>query len=136
MASIERCAEFLPRGHHARVPPRTRGIYVLFKEQPKGRYDVVYVGLAGGLKAGMRGRLGSHSRWKAKKAWSHFSVFKTWDNIPEQNIRELERLLRHVYRKDGRISLNIQKGFKPLKRLAKDRDWLLSAKQRGRHPAR
>ncbi len=96
---------------------------------------MVYVGFAGGLKAGMQGRLRSHHHKKPDTSWSHFSVFKVWDNIPEQRIRELEGLLRYIYRNDSRASLNVQKGFKPLKQLATDRGWLLPAK-RTQHSAK
>ena len=50
-----------------KIPKRTRGIYVLYKIRPnklkpKGdAYDVVYIGMAGGVKkAGIGGRLRSH----------------------------------------------------------------------------
>ncbi len=50
--------------------------------------------------------------------WSHFSVFEVWDNIREEEIRELEGILRHIYRKDARANrLAVQKSFKKLTRV-------------------
>jgi hypothetical protein len=74
-----------------------------------------------GPSAGIRGRLGSHHRTKPDQ-WTHFSVFKVWDNISQQAVRELEGIVRHVFRKDPRVNpLAVQRGFKPLKKLARDR---------------
>jgi hypothetical protein len=49
-----------------------------------------------------------------------------WDNITEAEVSELEGLFRHIYRKDTRANpLNVQKGFKKLKRVGKKKlqDW-------------
>jgi len=87
----------------------------MYKYRPKlGRYDVVYIGMAGGEKAGMRGRLKRHKNSKGRE-WTHFSVFEVWDNIREEEVRELEGLFRHIYRKDTKANrLNKQKSFKKL----------------------
>ena len=109
------------------VPLRTRGIYVLFKHRRKKDengifkdiYDVVYVGMARGLKSGIAGRLLIHQRHPDKgEQWSHFSAFEVWDNIREDEIAELEGLFRHIYRFDSRANkLNIQKSYSPLIRI-------------------
>lgn len=50
----------------------TRGIYVLYKYRHHyDAYNVVYVGMAGGDKAGVRGRLYRHASSKGDD-WSHF----------------------------------------------------------------
>src|ERR1017187_4765074 len=101
---IQRCSEFCPQDSINLVPPNTRGIYVLLKriktaaaKPPK--FDVVYIGMARGLKTGIRGRLISHKN-RVGNEWTHFSLFEVWDNISETEIAELEGLFRHIYRKD------------------------------------
>jgi hypothetical protein len=127
---IKRCAEFCEQKDIRSVPPRTRGVYVLFKYRPKlGKYDVVYIGMAAGTKtASIRGRLGVHRRKKGK-VWSHFSIFEVWDNITETEVQELEGLFRHIYRKDTRANkLNKQRGFKKLnkvRRRTKKEKWMI-----------
>lgn len=119
---IKRCAEFCEQEYIKNIPPRTRGIYVLFKYRPSGgKYDVVYVGMAAGTKtASIRGRLRVHKRKKGK-LWTHFSAFEVWDNIREDEIKELEGLFRHIYRKDTKAnSLNQQKAFKKLTKVSRD----------------
>ncbi|MGB2866339.1 MAG: hypothetical protein WBC05_23625 [Sedimentisphaerales bacterium] len=121
---IKRCAEFLeqiPKNINL-IPPNTRGIYTLLKYQRKtGKYDVVYVGMAGGLgKGGIRSRLKTHRRRKGD-LWTHFSVFEVWDNIREEEIRELEGILRHIYRADTRANrLAKQRSFKKLTKVRTD----------------
>ena len=42
-----------------------------------------------------------------------FSIFEIWDNIREDEIKELEGLFREIYKKDSSANkLNKQKGFK------------------------
>lgn len=131
---IKNCVEYLPQSEVYRIPKLTRGIYVLYKYRPKtGMYDVVYVGMAGGeLKSGIGARLRSHVR-KKKKQWTHFSAYKVWDNIREDEIKELEGIFRHIYRKDSRAGkLNKQKSFNKLTRVRKiteQGNWLKSEKQ-------
>jgi hypothetical protein len=132
MTLVEKAAEFLPLEELRRVPPKTRGIYILLKQHSRKRYEVVYVGMVCGPYAGIRGRLRSHRR-KKRDRWTHFSVFKVWDNISEQAVRELEGIVRHVFRKDPRVNpLAVQRGFKPLQRLARDKEWLRPAGSRQR----
>ena len=119
---IKRCAEFLPKDEIKNLPPYTRGIYALLRYRKKlGMYDVVYIGMAGGEKgAGIRGRLRVHKRKKGN-LWTHCSIFEVWDNIREEEIKELEGLFRHIYRKDTRANrLNRQKGFKKLSKVRRD----------------
>jgi len=128
---IKRCAEFLPKSELSRIPAYTRGIYALLKKQPDGRFDVVYIGMAAGTKtASIRGRLRVHKR-KKDKLWTHFSAFEVWDNIREEEIRELEGIFRHIYRKDTRANkLNTQRSFKKLTQVRKDtktEGWLASS---------
>ncbi len=115
---IKHFMEHLPKTEIPNVPGYTRGIYVLFKYiKKKKMYDVVYIGMAGGEKAGIRGRLKKHEVKKGR-FWSHFSIFQVWDNIREEEVAELEGIFRHIYRKDTRANkLNKQKSFNKLKRI-------------------
>ena len=128
---IKHCAEYLPQREYKRIPKLTRGIYILYKYRPKTKkYDVVYVGMAGGeIKSGIAGRLKSHARRK-KKQWTHFSAYEVWDNIREDEVRELEGIFRHIYRKDSRAGkLNKQKAFMKLRHVhkhSKEESWLRS----------
>ena len=111
---IKRASELCPQTDIPRIPPRTRGIYVLLRHRPRlGRYDVVYVGMAACEKTGIRGRLMSHAKSRRKgNLWTHFSAFEVWYNICYDEVRELEGLFRHIYRKDTRANkLNRQKSF-------------------------
>jgi hypothetical protein len=121
---IKRCAERLKTKQITYVPSHTRGIYTLLKYRPKQNvYDVVYIGMAGGsTKGGIAGRLRAHRRNKQKaKAWDRFSVFEVWDNIREEEIRELEGIFRHIYRLDSRAnSMNKQREFKKLQKIRDD----------------
>jgi hypothetical protein len=116
---IKRCAEFRSRGEIKNVPPYRRGIYALLHYRPKlDAFDVVYIGIAAGTKtASIRGRLRIHERRKGD-LWTHFSIYEVWDNIREEEIRELEGIFRHIYRLDTRANrLNKQKTFKKLKKI-------------------
>ena len=74
---------------------------------------------AGSNTGHIRGRLKSH-RKKKEGLWSHFSIFEVWDNIRDEEIRELEGLFREIYKEDSSANkLNKQKGFKKLKRIPK-----------------
>ncbi len=108
---IKRCVEFIPQEEIGTIPPYTRGVYALYKYRPKlQKYDVVYVGMAAGTKAGrIVGRLRTHKRRKGE-LWTHFSVFGEWDNIREEEVKELEGIFRHIYRKDTQANkLNKQR---------------------------
>jgi hypothetical protein len=113
---IKRCAQWIPKGESSLIPHRTRGIYALLQERPKDRYDVVYIGMTSRSSVG--NRLGRH---KKKKGWTHFSIFETWDNIDEEELKELEGLLREIYRKDTKANrLNKQKKYKKLQNVRED----------------
>jgi hypothetical protein len=118
---IKRCAEFLPKDQVDDVPGKRRGLYVLYREREdegRKRYDVVYVGMA---TLSILLRLRSHAKTKGE-LWTHFSAFEVWDNIRDEEIRELEGLFRHIYRKDSRANeLNIQKNFKKAARVRKNK---------------
>jgi len=124
---IKHSVEYLKRDlvNIKKIPKRTRGIYVLYKKranklESKGdAYDVVYIGMAGGeVKAGICGRL--HSHHKKKEGWTHFSVFEVWNNIREDEVKELEGILRHIFRKDSKANtLGKQKSFNKLTRIRK-----------------
>lgn len=111
---IRRCAEYLDEAMVFDLPPDLRGMYVLYKKR-RDKFDVVYVGMA--ARGGIRGRLKLHRRTK-RGQWTHFSVFEVWDNIRDEEIRELEGLFRHIYKRDSRASrLNVARGFKALGKL-------------------
>ena len=111
--------EFRPISDVSLVPPRTRGLYVLYHKDEDGRMNVVYIGMARGENSGVRARLGAHVRSKRKKdLWNHFSVYEVWDNIRKEQIEELEGLFRHLYRKDASANgLNVQRNYKPLAKI-------------------
>lgn len=114
---INRFAEFIPVDRIDEMPKALRGIYVLYNYRPKIKmYDVVYVGMtAAGKRGGIRGRLNKH-RKKKIGLWTHCSIFEVWDNISKEEVKELEGLFRHIYRRDSRANkLNKQKGFGKLK---------------------
>src|SRR5438270_3840126 len=112
---IYRCAEFLEQEEYSDLPANTRGIYVLLKQRKKGRFDVVYIGMARGLRAGIRTRLRSHAK-KKKNLWTHFSVYEVWNNVFQAEVEELEGLFRAIYRKDPSTNpINRQRGYKKLR---------------------
>ncbi len=95
---IKRVAEFVPASQWDNVPDNTRGIYALLNSDGSDQLDVVYVGMSAGKKSGMYSRLRVHRK---KMNWTHFTVFEVHDNITDLEIRELEGLFRHMYRKDS-----------------------------------
>ncbi len=114
---IKRSIEYLAVERILELPRGIRGIYVLYNYRPKlDKYDVVYVGMTNAWKGGgVRGRLKGHKKRKSG-LWSHCSVYEVWDNIMDDEIKELEGLFRHIYRDDSRAnSLNMQRGFQKLK---------------------
>jgi hypothetical protein len=126
---IKHCVEFQDKSYIKNIPLRTRGVYVLYKKRAdkkmaKGEaFDVVYIGMAGGeKKAGIGGRLRAHERNPIKsRQWTHFSAFEVWDNIREEKVRELEGILRHIFRKDSHANkLGIQKSFKKLTKIRRE----------------
>ncbi len=118
---IKRCAELQPKSEIKNVPRNTRGIYILYSNTSKNKYDAIYIGMARGVKTGIHSRLNSHARSKKKSsAWSHFSIFEVHDNITNVEIEELEGLLRHIYRYDFKANpFNQHRGFHKLKKLNK-----------------
>lgn len=111
------------------LPRALRGIYVLYLRQRrlgKTYYNVVYVGMAAaGRRGGIRGRLRRH-RERKPDLWSHFSAFEVWDNIRDEEIRELEGLFRHIYKSDAQANrLNVARGFRTLRLVRNNRlaDW-------------
>jgi len=94
-----------------------RGIYALFKGRPQRKiYNVRYVGMS---TTSVRGRLMRH-REKKGPLWSHCSVFQVWENIRDEEIKELEGILRHIYHHDQVANqLNEMKSFEAFKRTQK-----------------
>jgi hypothetical protein len=115
---IKRCAEYIDVSQVFDLPGGLRGIYVLYRKRKLAgtiRYDVVYVGMAS--RGSIRARLKNHRRKKAG-TWTHFSVFEVWDNIRDEEVRELEGLFRHLYRDDSKASpLNAARSYKALRAL-------------------
>lgn len=127
---IEKCAEYIPQDRFAEVPLGLRGIYVLYDcpDKDKQERNVVYVGMAcAGRRGGIRSRLRGHRNSRRKGSrWTHFSIFKVWDNIRDEEVAELEGLFRHIYRDDSRAnSLNIHRGFEKLRKIRQNclKDW-------------
>jgi hypothetical protein len=124
---VKWCAQWQDKDNWEKIPLNLRGIYVLYMRRKRSsHYDVVYVGMAASG-VGIKRRLRSHARSKTKKGkWSHFSFFVVWENIREDEIRELEALFREIYRKDSKAnSLNKQKRSKSLQRVRRKEiaDW-------------
>jgi phage-related protein len=115
---IKHVAEFVLKEQWDNVPDNTRGIYALLEQKADGHYDVVYVGMSSGKKAGIYARLKNH-RARKDIDWTHFSVFEVHDNITDQEIRELEGLFRHMYRKDTQANkYNKQLRHQPFEKIA------------------
>ena len=105
--------EFLPQSEINQLPKGIRGIYVLFDGDAEQKlFDVKYVGMS---TTSVRGRLKRH-RAKKWKLWTHCTVFQVWDNIRNEEITELEGILRHIYRRDQVANqLNEMRSFKAFK---------------------
>jgi len=112
------------RGDLRFVLPVTRGIYVLYRLKD-GRYEVVYIGVAGVSKvprSGIASRLRNHD--KNREDWTHYSFFEVHDNVSREEILELESLLLGIFRHDSRIELeNKQKSSGKLYQLRKRAAW-------------
>lgn len=100
---IQYCIERRPQQEVDDIPfgLNLRGIYALLKKEELS-YNVVYIGIS---TSDIRGRLRSHKNDKKKKGWTHFSFFKVWPNITDEEIRELEGLFLHIYSKDSRAQV-------------------------------
>ena len=109
---IQCCVEYCDKNKSGKIGPNRRGIYVLYKGDLKSKqYVVRYIGMTD---SSIRKRLTKHKI--KKKDWTHFSAYAVWPNITKEEIRELEGLFRHIFRKDGRtIVLNLQRRYKGLK---------------------
>jgi|ERR1700676_2627453 len=116
---IDRCAQWRPKSEIHLIPSGTRGVYALLHYRPRiNKYDVVYIGMA--PRGGMKGRLAAHAKSETK-TWSHFSIFRVWDNISEVEVSELEGLFREIYRKDKKANrFNKQKKYKKLQNVRVD----------------
>jgi hypothetical protein len=118
---IRHSAEFCPKTDIRKIPKGTRGIYALLcKVKGEDKFRVVYIGMA---RNGVSGRLRAHNRSTRKnELWTHFSVYSVWPNITDDEIVELEGILRHIFRKDPDANvIAIQRGFKRLKRTQDDK---------------
>jgi len=100
------------------IPKGLRGIYALYRTAASEKVrrphrHVVYVGMSA---SGMKGRLRSHRTHK-RHLWDACSIFAVWPNVREDEIRELEGILRHIYRFDSNAQqLNAQGSYSKLKR--------------------
>jgi len=94
---IKHCMEFVEKKYVSKVPSKTRGIYVLLKYRPRlVSYDVVYIGMVGGVNAGIRvgcihidarkltcghilpfSKFGTTSVRKKSRSWRAFSATST-----------------------------------------------------------
>lgn len=113
---IKRIAEYCPMKDANEIPDNCRGIYALLKKVGRDRFDVVYIGMSAGDRAGMHSRLKAHRQHKKRK-WTHFTILEVHDNITRQEIKELEGLFRIIYRKDTHANpLNRQLSYRPLQK--------------------
>ena len=124
---IKQCAEYLTRDNIKYIPKNTRGIYTLsYKHKKSNEYEIVYVGMSRGKRAGIRSRITKHADSKKKnidpkKSCTHFSIYEVWDNISEIEVQEIEGLLRHLYRKSALSNpLNMQRRFVKLSKVKND----------------
>lgn len=118
---IEQQLELINQNEIDALPKAMRGIYVLYCTQvsadPKKPYrNVVYVGMSA---RGIKGRLRAHRKQKGE-LWDTCSVFAVWPNVREEEIRELEGILRHIFRFDPNAQqLNTQGRYQKLARTRK-----------------
>lgn len=114
----------------AALPDKVRGIYVLYV-QDKKYMNAVYVGITRGQAIGVKSRLRSHLKTK-KDSWTHFSFFEVWDNIPKEQVEELEGLFLNIFgkaRPENGLGLNVVKGNTKLNSIARTgkADWLATS---------
>ncbi|MFP3756304.1 hypothetical protein SB751_20675 [Cupriavidus sp. SIMBA_020] len=102
---IEEKHELLDKDEINKLPKGLRGIYVLYQTTPNPKKakipfrNVVYIGMSA---SGIKGRLRKHSADPRKsEKWDTCSVFSVWPNVRVDEIRELEGILRHIYRFDA-----------------------------------
>lgn len=123
MRLIQFQREYIAQEDIDKLPGRLRGIYVLYEtvanDSKRPFRNVVYVGMS---TLGMKGRLRNHR--KETKAngdkgkggqWDCCSVFVVWPNVRDDEIRELEGILRHIFRRDDDAKkLNVQLAYSRL----------------------
>src|ERR1700676_4133326 len=116
---VKWCTQWQAKKDLAKVPIGVRGVYSLHDKKSQ-HYDVVYVGMSASGQ-GIKRRIRSHSNSRRKGSeWTHFSMFVVWENIREEEIRELEALLREIYWKDSTANrLAKQKGSKRMREVRK-----------------
>jgi hypothetical protein len=74
--------------------------------------EVIYVGMT---TSGVYSRLKEHySSAKKSRKWTHFSIFQVWDNILDDEVVDLEGILRHMYRFNKRAKLQGAKSYNKL----------------------
>ena len=98
---LKRWHRYMPRESWRAVPPMTRGFYVLYKKAPRAKcYDVQYIGFdaAGKKGSGVRARL--KAQVARRRQWTHYSLVEVHDNVTRDEIRQLEALLRQIFRDD------------------------------------
>jgi hypothetical protein len=114
---VKHCAQWIAKKELSDIPRATRGIYALLQKHGKDKYDVVYIGMTSRSSVGKR-----LARHKKLKAWSHFSIFEVRESVGEHELKELEGLLREIYRKDTRANrFNKQKKYKKLQYVREDK---------------
>src|SRR5713226_10583428 len=113
---VKWCAQWQAKKDLGKIPMGARGVYALH-DKKSDHYNVVYVGMSASGQ-GIKRRVRSHSKSIRKgPGWTHFSIFVVWENIREEEIRELEALLREIYRKDSTANrLAKQKGSVKLRK--------------------
>ena len=112
----------------AALPDKVRGIYVLYVKDEK-YMNAVYVGITRGKAIGVKSRLRSHLT-KKKGGWTHFSFFEVWDNIPKEQVEELEGLFLNIFGKDrNSLGLNVVKANTKLNSITRKgrADWLATS---------
>lgn len=121
------------------LPDKVRGIYILYEkeigneirkgEEKEVEYrNAVYIGIARGKRSGAKSRLRSHL--KTKKGWTHFSFFEIWDNIPNEQVEELEGMFLNIFNRDrNSLGLNVVKGNTKLNAIDRKgkADWLVTS---------
>ena len=115
---IKRGSEYIEKDKLRSIPRDVRGIYTLLNNVDAEQYEILYIGMTD---RSIHRRIRKHSRSKSKQQkWTHFSFFEVHDNVRNEEIRELEGILRHIFRKDpNAMRLNMARGYKALKRLCR-----------------
>jgi hypothetical protein len=92
---IKRWRRYERRGDWKYLLPITRGIYVLYREEPSAIrhrhkrkiFRVVYIGVAGIAKdprRGIGGRLREHDKSRPRHEWTHYSFFEVHNNVSRE----------------------------------------------------